>query len=997
VLDGLELVRIWSFDKDGDALGWAAAEHIAPLEVRGGALLVRNVGPDPQFVGPALDADASNYQFLALRCRSSAAGETQIYFSKVGDEVFREEQGLSVPMKGDGEWHTYQVDLRPLREWSGMLRRLRIDPVNGKAEVGARLEIDWIGLYSVPTWVPPLLPWWKDEHTLVLGFENRGGSVPPGPIDLRWNGRDIGQLPCLDDPGRVETEIDARALPRRFWIEAWIAGARIWRGRLVKPAAPESAGSAQTPAIAIGSGAAVLSRGERMHVRLAPVASLTLRGPGHALSYYEFDVAAEAPEAAGTPRVYREYLDDPQLCGILCTSSVLGTDVRTTIEASAPLSVLRFEGPRMLELRPHSHALFPGLEYLGPGEESSQSASTGAEAADRTTPDPTKITAPMIAVEYDRDGPAPSAWVAALLWDIANRGKVSPGPPAGEFRSLRQGHSYATAFLPPLGSHVDENTRLAARSYTLPALERLELVSRFRIEPGTLEDVFAEYWTKGLPEPPGLAWAEPGERERAGPGSRAALEHILATSMLAYTQTLYDVTAGGWKTHIAIGEAHRPHPEFAAAVLAESLRSGRAEYAAAIGLKPDAQLEQLIDTAAVLVQGTARAKARDALLALRADGSVAYETTPELERTIRDFTARFGTGRADLGQRDSTESGLIALAIRPLLEYAACTRDPVSVAACERALARLNQFRVPRGAQAWEIHIHTPDLYAAAQCVLANLWGWRIFGDEHSLDEALRWARTGLPFLYFWEPPGGRRVESVDVFNEAGEGPIQALRDPARFYADTQRQVAPFASIPAFGTSWYAVTWLGTPVQWCGLAWANAVRELDAVRAVPELVRIADGVFRSAANQQCDQGYLAGTLPDSWQLATGYSRQPYIVPDRILEYACRALDVPSSGTLQYLRLPGPRWTHVAGRALLAPAARAGAGLAFDARFFAGQQTSLIVGGTAGAPSAVRVDGRALESGNGLGQQRWIEWDSGRGALLLRWVASGGPQRIEIDD
>lgn len=990
-IEGMKIVRAWRFDRPGDSEGWQAIDGVAPLEVRDGALLVRNTGPDPQLSGPQLWTSALQFQFLALRCRASAPGVTQIYYSK-DDAGFREEQLLPVRMLGDGQWHSYRIDLRVVRNWFGTIRRLRLDPLNGTSEVGARLEIDWIALYQEENPLTPLLPRWIDDRTLALGFECRRDRAQSAPIEFLCEGRPAGAIPCIESPGQAELRIDASSLPPHFWVEAWSEGRRIWRGRMVRPLEPAAARTQTAPELAFGRGCGVLARDERQRVRLAPLASLTLRGPGKTLSYYEFDLEGPRPEP-GAPREFAEYVEDPALADLLCSARVEGTNVHTSIASSAAVQVLRFEGPRMLEERPHSHALFPGLEYLGPGEESSQATWTGPDAAERTIPAPHKITAPWIALEYDRER---QPWVAALSWPIDGRGADGP-PPAAEFCSRSAGPSYATLFRPSVPDSVAENARYAERPLPLPACAPLELELHFQLASGRLEDIFAAQWLGALPAPPGLSFADARERVRAGPGSREALEQIVCTSMLAYTRTLFDSAEHGWKTHIAIGEHHKDRPEILAAVLGESLRSGRPEYAAAVEIEPDAQIENEIGSAAACADGAARLAAARALARMSQDGGVAYEPTPDMEARIREFTRRHGSEHADLGSIGSTEPGLIALTAQPLLLYAACTRDPVFVAAAEHALARLNSFDVPRGAQGWEIHIHTPDLFAAAECVLADIWGWRIFGDVRYLDEAERWARTGLPFLYFWAPPGGGRVAAVDVADQAGEGPSQALRDPGLFYADTRREVAPFASIPAFGTSWYAVTWLGTPVQWCGLAWANAVRELDLLRPLPGLVRAADGVFRSAANQQCDRGYLAGTLPDSWEIDTAHSRQPYIIPERILEYAYRGLDAPWLDSLRYLRLDGARWTHAASRALLARVEQSAGRLVLEARFYNRQHASVLVGGRGGEPAQVLLDGRALSCGERLGQEHWIEWDAGRGALLVRWKANGERQRIEIVD
>ena len=997
-MDGLRMAPVWRFDREGDSEGWMASDGVAPLEVRGGTLSIHNVGADPRILGPVLWSSAPRYPFLALRCRSNVAGKTQIYYSK--DEVgFIPEQMIEVLTLGDGAWHCYRIDLRTVRNWSGLIRRLRLDPVNGPAEIGATLEIDWIALYQDAVWCTPRLPYWKDEHTLVLGFDNPIDRDDVEPIDFYCAGRFVDQIACIESPGREEVQIDARALPAHFWAEARQGSTRIWRGRMVKPVLPATDAGSGAPALAIGTGVGLLARSEQQRVQLGPLASLTLRGPGNELTYYEFDPAPvpEPSAAAEATREYREYVEDPLLSDVLCTTRVSGTTLRTTLETARPVSVARFEGARMLEQRPHTHALFPGLEYLDAGEESSQATWTGPRAAERSTPSPFKITTGMMAFEYDRPQ---QPWVASLRWDPEPRGASGIESPAAEFSSHPDELSYATLFLPALPACVDENVRYAARPYPLAAGRPLELVERFELAPGNLEDVFAEDWIKGLPQPPGLDWAAPDERvpeaQRAGAGSREALERIVEISMLAYTQTLYSAAAHGWKTHIAIGEKHEPRRQIACAVLGESLRSARPEYAATVGLRPGEQIELRLGGANAFADEAARKAASDVLALMNQDGSVSYQPTPEMVKAIRDMTTRHAVPHADLGEIGTTESGLIAISILPLLQYAACSADPVFIAGAERALARMNSFTVPRGAQPWEIHIHTPDLYAAAQCALADLWGWRMSGDAHYLDEAERWLKTGLPFLYRWNPSPAQHVKAVDVLDQEGEGPVQALRDSGLFYADPKRQVAPFASLPAFGTSWYSVTWIGIPVQWCGLAWGNAVRELDALRPEPVLARIADGVFRSAANQQCDKSYLAGTLPDSWEISTCRSRQPYIIPERILEYAYRLLDAPRLESLQFLRFEGSRFTHAASRALLTPLEQGATQLSFDAHFFAGQQASVLVGGRGGERAEVRVNGRALGRGVRLGEQHWTEWDGTRGALLVRWMATGAKDRIEID-
>jgi hypothetical protein len=165
---------------------------------------------------------------------------------------------------------------------------------------------------------------------------------------------------------------------------------------------------------------------------------------------------------------------------------------------------------------------------------------------------------------------------------------------------------------------------------------------------------------------------------------------------------------------------------------------------------------------------------------------------------------------------------------------------------------------------------------------------------------------------------------------------------------------------------------------------------------VPHLVRIADGIFRSAANQQCDSGYLAGTLPDSWEVETARSRQPFIVPDRILEYAYRVLGVPYLGALEYARIDSTRWTHVASRALLGEPRVEKRRLSLTARFYAEQNASVLIGGGS-RPSEVRVNGQFLPAGKGPWKAEWLPGSDGGGSLLVHWVATGAEDRIEVLD
>jgi len=1010
---------LWSFDGEGSSAVWQASDAIGEMLESGGRLSIRTVGADPHLTSPTIAVAAQTHPYFAMRCRSNVDGISQIYFSTSSAPGFRDTQMIPLRMSGDSREHVYEIDLRQIPNWNGTIDGLRIDPVNGPAEASAEVAIDWIALYLAPARPVPQLPSWVDERTLRVGFDNQGGCGTQVPMELRFETTAIATLPVLGPSESREATLDVSAFPAHFSIDAWLGDQHVWRGRFVRPltdfhhpAELDSTGhDVEATTLSISSGRGMLQRSPQMQVVLGPLASVTTRAENHVWTYCEFDpklVSGDRGEG-----LYEERIMDPVIGDLTCTMRVRGTRIESTLRASSASNVVRFEGPRMLQERPFSHALFPGLEYLEAGEESSSSRFTGTTYAKRTTPALCKITAPMIAVEYDRPSTStgvPSdmakkagSWVAALVWSLPGLVDDTAQIPVAEFQSQTGALRYGTTWVPGRDLFDDSDARYAREAWKMVPGQSLQTVADFAISPGTIEDFFAAYWLSRIPPAVRIAASPaPESPMRVSPVIEASfrdhvtgLESILATSMSAYTTTLFDGTVPGWKRHIAIGEPHTDHPEIRSLIIAESIRSQNPRYAQAVECDADAQIEAYLGTAEAEIDATHRARACEAIARMGNDGSFGYAPSPEMQAKIQEQAKIHGVVATTLGEKGITNCGLIAEQLIPLAEYAACSRDPIFVLAAIRALSRLNQFTVPRGSQSWEVHVETPDIYTAAICAQANLWGWRLTGHEAYLDEAERWLKTGLPFLYWWNPVQQRRVAAVNVANGWGEGKVLKPRNASLFYSDSEREILPFASIPAFGTSWYGVQWFGVPVQWCGLAWANAVREIDAVRPLPAMVTVADGVFASAVNQQCDRGYLAGTIPDSWDLSTGLSQQPFIIPSRLVEYAYFQLDSPRVESMQYSSIAGSRWTHVASRSTLSNPRKLESGFSIDARFLRDQNASVIIGGTAGPLPSVRVNGRLLLEGLGVGSIHWTPCGGERGVLVVRWIGTGRADHIEV--
>lgn len=212
------------------------------------------------------------------------------------------------------------------------------------------------------------------------------------------------------------------------------------------------------------------------------------------------------------------------------------------------------------------------------------------------------------------------------------------------------------------------------------------------------------------------------------------------------------------------------------------------------------------------------------------------------------------TGKYQRGHFDTTASGYCAVMALPILDHAYYTGDAASRDAGLKALDYMKRFVTPRGAQIWEMPLHTPDLLAAAKCSMAFLRGYALTGRADYLDEARRWAIRGIPFVYQW-----------------GNQPIMR-------YATT-------AVLGA--TDWTGVVWIGLPVQWCGTVYAYALLDLAAVDHTVDWTKLARGLLLCAEQMQYPDGPYAGTLPDSFNLIAQRRLPAYVNPCALVSLRLR--------------------------------------------------------------------------------------------------------------
>jgi len=159
---------------------------------------------------------------------------------------------------------------------------------------------------------------------------------------------------------------------------------------------------------------------------------------------------------------------------------------------------------------------------------------------------------------------------------------------------------------------------------------------------------------------------------------------------------------------------------------------------------------------------------------------------------------------------------------------------------------------VPRGAQTWEVPLHTPDILASAHMVKAYTLGYIISGRQEYLEQARYWAWTGVPFIYLYPP--------------------------------TSARVGVYATIPVLGaTNWKAPSWFGRPVQWCGLVYASALHLLAQYDSEDSWQKIADGITAAGLQMSwplADKGR-QGLLPDFFDLRAQVGAGPAINPGTV--------------------------------------------------------------------------------------------------------------------
>ena len=443
-----------------------------------------------------------------------------------------------------------------------------------------------------------------------------------------------------------------------------------------------------------------------------------------------------------------------------------------------------FSGPVFRPLGTMEQAVLSGVEYLEKGEHSSSKADHETAAHLRFSPDPLKMTMPFMGIITDRCS-------FGLLWDNPLNTRVQFATP--DFLEGKQPGDPLQNRMGLFGAKVKGVLRIG------PAYNE-----------ETIED--AILWAvnkRGVPPLP------------PAPRSLEAQQKLNLAGLME--SELYK--DGKWAHAIIPGMTLFPYTNSADCAstvwqLTGKLPDGSRDYA-----RGGAHLE---NPSVYFLTGSAQRwldminnDANGIRRSQQADGSFLYN------------------GKYLKGHWDNKASGHCGEKVYRLYEHYRYTGNEESLAAALKGTDFLNTFRVPRGAQTWELSLHTPDIMGSAWCCLANVRAFEATGKDEYLQQAKRWAISGLPFVYQWETP------------------LAGKDKPVMLYATT----------PVLGaTDWVAPDWIGLPVQWCGLDYAEALFLLAPHDPTFDWQTIAEGILIAGEQMQYEKEPSIGLLPDSWTM-----------------------------------------------------------------------------------------------------------------------------------
>ncbi|MCL5269078.1 MAG: thrombospondin type 3 repeat-containing protein, partial [bacterium] len=976
--------RSWTFDTDGDTGGWGTAKHsIAGVEAVGGALHFQITGNDPYIFSPVLSGvSADRYKFIKLVMKATFGNTNgSIYWATVQDPVFNENRTIGFKLGPPDAWQTYYIELDESKTWAGDLTRFRIDPGNGPAGEVWIDEVSIIDYMELPPRAdivsfsyPDSLYMTADAPTTLTALVRNGKGpvarfdlnlalpagveLTSGTASLALTGMAPGEERTIQWGIRAAQPLTAEA-GLTVAVGGTALAARATPIYVVSSVLPPPAGAADGLQLADQGDAIVLNNsrvrlviqretfgggrfgplhleyydgGAWRRIATCPVfGTMIYDGTTTASSFLALEPTAWQTNEQTADRIRLTLSADKTdgegrtfayACRISLEREASEADFSVSLSADQPFGLRRLDGPFFHcgadPAVARDEAILPGLEWLEKHESSSSSIVDYTDNHLRYVPHPYKVTQPYMAMKFG-DVLVAGLWNIGQPWDAA--GDTMPlaffttpdtyyGRPYDHIMGL---------FLPGYGPGFVENARETGQPHAVAAGETLNLDWAMWVRTGAASAVEAtDYYIArdGLPDPM--------------PYPHGSLQDELKFTMEAYMDSQWDPVNNEW---VWLHGDGRP-PNFIASLWRASqlvdnpaLADQYRQRALLVYNEPGTShggtmLPFLAGGMPANLVGM-RGQAETLLSQRDSEGLWVYDndTTHSSLTNNRDWTIIGGDNASEMGS--STANALT------IMQYALLSGDRDIVTAMEPTLEAMKRFKVPRGAQIWEVPLLAPETLAASDGLEIYTIAYRLTGRRDYLDQAVYWAKADLNFFYTWGLP--------------------------------QYDFMLYDTIPVYGATWFTGSWFGRPVQWLGLDLGEALLKLAKVDQSHDWRKIAQGLLVSGIRQQRNEPGDRGLYPDSWNLmANTYSATALLTPSRIDTMIFDFMGYPTPQTTIVDTGQGAANITTFGEVTGAAVAPSGAGyrLSFDLRHAPRQRIFTLICGPA-RPAAVTRNGAAL--------------------------------------
>ena len=510
--------------------------------------------------------------------------------------------------------------------------------------------------------------------------------------------------------------------------------------------------------------------------------------------------------------------------------------------------------------RHKDQALFAGLEYLC-DEPSSSEADIETPDHVRMVPDPVKITFPLMAI-------AQGGNYIGIIWEPSEIVAASFDSPD---RIYNSGAHVIALSSPAVGELRFENDFSAHTPLRLRANKPLKITAMIIGGKGTSIVPAVRHYVelKRLPAVP----------EFEG-GFNAAVD------LLAHGWLDSQINENGLFRHAVWGDNFPAGPAADAAMYIDWLSNNteNKNLRERLGNEKNRALSR-IPSGQPFSSGVSHAHLPNTPLVFGRTFDFVRQRRSQALNLLKGFDADgvklYRPGKTDYSKTHFAKhaNGLAGRDMVGILEGAALSADKELINKALKLLDKqtaLYADTVPRGAQTWEVPLHTPDILASAHMVKAYTLGYMISGKQEYLDQARYWAWTGIPFVYLHPPTSGR--------------------------------VGVYSTIAVLGaTNWKAPLWLGRPVQWCGLVYCSALHLLSEFDPNGPWKKIARGITVTGLQMSWPQTdkQRQGLLPDFFDLKAQIAAGPAINPGTVQAHLAEAYG--KGKIYDVKRLPDRRW------------------------------------------------------------------------------------------